>query len=138
MIQMSQVASLFTLFTHHAKTFRDLVFSLRNSLLKTGIFQHEHIAEEQVVSVINFDVHMKKDAEGRRFIERITECIPRFNNTEVPEEEAGFAFRNVVEYQQGKYVASAPISLSCITDMKEQMTVQDAERFGQFIGQRLG
>lgn len=60
MIQMSQVASLFTLFTHHAKTFRDLVFSLRNSLLKTGMFQHEHIAEEQVVSVINFDVHMKK------------------------------------------------------------------------------
>ncbi|WP_366295462.1 ATPase, T2SS/T4P/T4SS family [Paenibacillus sp. AN1007] len=138
MIQMSQVASLFTLFTHHAKTFRDLVFSLRNSLLKTGIFQHEHIAEEQVVSVINFDVHMKKDAEGRRFIERITECIPRFNNTEVPEEEDGFAFRNVVEYQQGKYVASAPISLSCITDMKEQMTVQDAERFGQFIGQHWG
>ena len=38
MIQMSQVASLFTLFTHHAKTFRDLVFSLRNSLLKTGMF----------------------------------------------------------------------------------------------------
>ncbi|WP_336758667.1 ATPase, T2SS/T4P/T4SS family [Paenibacillus sp. USHLN196] len=138
MIQMSQVASLFTLFTHHAKTFRDLVFSLRNSLLKTGMFQHEHIAEEQVVSVINFDVHMKKDAEGRRYIERITECLPRANQGDSVEERAGFAFRNVVEYRDGSYVAIAPISSGSIIDMREQMTLQDAEKFEQFMEQHWG
>ncbi|MBR2563788.1 MAG: pilus assembly protein CpaF, partial [Paenibacillus sp.] len=138
MIQMSQVASLFTLFTHHAKTFRDLVFSLRNSLLKTGMFQHEHIAEEQVVSVINFDVHMKKDAEGRRYIERITECIPRSRHEGCDQEKSGFTFRNVVEYQQGNYVATAPISATSIADMQDQMTLQDAEKFAQFIGQHWG
>ncbi|WP_340386564.1 ATPase, T2SS/T4P/T4SS family [Paenibacillus sp. FSL E2-0151] len=138
MIQMSQVASLFTLFTHHAKTFRDLVFSLRNSLLKTGMFQHEHIAEEQVVSVINFDVHMKKDAEGRRYIERITECLPRANQGDSVEERAGFTFRNVVEYRDGAYVATAPISSGCMMDMREQMTLQDAERFEQFMKQHWG
>ena len=47
MIQMSQVASLFTVFTHHAKTFKDLVQSLRNSLLKSGVFRQEHIAEQR-------------------------------------------------------------------------------------------
>ncbi|WP_342570298.1 ATPase, T2SS/T4P/T4SS family [Paenibacillus sp. FSL R5-0749] len=138
MIQMSQVASLFTLFTHHAKTFRDLVFSLRNSLLKTGMFQHEHIAEEQVVSVINFDVHMKKDAEGRRYIERITECLPRANQGDSVEERAGFTFRNVVEYRDGEYVATAPISSECMLDMREQMTLQDAEKFGHFMKQHWG
>jgi len=138
MIQMSQVASLFTLFTHHAKTFRDLVFSLRNSLLKTGMFQHEHIAEEQVVSVINFDVHMKKDAEGRRYIERITECLPRANQGDSVEERAGFTFRNVVEYRNGEYVATAPISSGCMMDMREQMTLQDAEKFEQFMKQHWG
>ncbi|MBY0117224.1 ATPase, T2SS/T4P/T4SS family [Paenibacillus sp. FSL L8-0435] len=138
MIQMSQVASLFTLFTHHAKTFRDLVFSLRNSLLKTGMFQHEHIAEEQVVSVINFDVHMKKDAEGRRYIERITECLPRANQGDSVEERAGFTFRNVVEYRDGAYVATAPISSGCMMDMREQMTLQDAEKFEQFMKQHWG
>ncbi|KAA8745164.1 ATPase, T2SS/T4P/T4SS family [Paenibacillus sp. UASWS1643] len=138
MIQMSQVASLFTLFTHHAKTFRDLVFSLRNSLLKTGMFQHEHIAEEQVVSVINFDVHMKKDAEGRRYIERITECLPRANQGDSVEERAGFAFRNVVEYRNGAYVATAPISSGSMVDMREQMTLQDAEKFEQFMKQHWG
>ncbi|APO46311.1 pilus assembly protein CpaF [Paenibacillus xylanexedens] len=138
MIQMSQVASLFTLFTHHAKTFRDLVFSLRNSLLKTGMFQHEHIAEEQVVSVINFDVHMKKDAEGRRYIERITECLPRANQGDSVEERAGFTFHNVVEYRDGVYVATAPISSGSMIDMREQMTLQDAERFEQFMKQHWG
>ncbi|WKL02400.1 ATPase, T2SS/T4P/T4SS family [Paenibacillus amylolyticus] len=138
MIQMSQVASLFTLFTHHAKTFRDLVFSLRNSLLKTGMFQHEHIAEEQVVSVINFDVHMKKDAEGRRYIERITECLPRANQGDSVEERAGFTFHNVVEYRDGAYVATAPISSGSMIDMREQMTLQDAKRFEQFMKQHWG
>ncbi|ETT31623.1 Flp pilus assembly protein, ATPase CpaF [Paenibacillus sp. FSL R5-192] len=138
MIQMSQVASLFTLFTHHAKTFRDLVFSLRNSLLKTGMFQHEHIAEEQVVSVINFDVHMKKDAEGRRYIERITECLPRANQGDSVEERAGFTFHNVVEYRDGAYVATAPISSGSMVDMREQMTLQDAEKFELFMKQHWG
>ncbi|WP_338539894.1 ATPase, T2SS/T4P/T4SS family [Paenibacillus tundrae] len=138
MIQMSQVASLFTLFTHHAKTFRDLVFSLRNSLLKTGMFQHEHIAEEQVVSVINFDVHMKKDAEGRRYIERITECLPRAEQSDSVEERNGFTFRNVVEYQNGGYVVTAPISAGSIMDMRDQMTLQDAAEFDRFIAQYWG
>ncbi|MGD0031832.1 MULTISPECIES: ATPase, T2SS/T4P/T4SS family [Paenibacillus] len=138
MIQMSQVASLFTLFTHHAKTFRDLVFSLRNSLLKTGMFQHEHIAEEQVVSVINFDVHMKKDPEGRRYIERITECLPRADQVDSVEERAGFAFRNVIEYKDGEYVVTAPLSPSCIMDMRDQMTLHDASQFEQFIDRHWG
>lgn len=39
MIQAAQVASKFTLFTHHAKTFPDLVTALRNSMLRTGVFK---------------------------------------------------------------------------------------------------
>lgn len=35
MIQAAQVASKFTLFTHHAKTFSNLVTALRNSMLRT-------------------------------------------------------------------------------------------------------
>lgn len=41
MIQAAQVASKFTLFTHHAKTFPDLVTALRNSMLRTGVFTNE-------------------------------------------------------------------------------------------------
>lgn len=73
MIQMAQVASLFTIFTHHAKSSYNLVKSLRNNLLQTGIFSNENIAEEQVAEVIRFDIHLKKDLNGHRYIERITE-----------------------------------------------------------------
>ena len=76
MIQSAQVASKFTLFTHHAKTFPDLVTALRNSMLRAGVFKDEKTAEEQVVSVLNFDIHLVKDFRGRRYIERVTECIP--------------------------------------------------------------
>ena len=76
MIQSAQVASKFTLFTHHAKTFPNLITALRNSMLRAGTFTDERIAEEQVVSVLNFDIHLVKDFRGRRYIERVTECIP--------------------------------------------------------------
>ena len=80
MLQMAQVASLFTLFTHHAKTTDNLVKALRNNLLQTGAFSNEKIAEQQVADVINFDIHLTKDISGHRYIERITEVIPVESN----------------------------------------------------------
>ena len=82
MIQSAQVASKFTLFTHHAKTFPDLVTALRNSMLRAGVFKNEKTAEEQVVQVLNFDIHLVKDYRGNRYIERITECVPVENKNE--------------------------------------------------------
>lgn len=75
-IQTSQVASDFTLITHHAKTTESLVYSLRNSLLKTAMFSNEAIAEQQVVSVLEFDIHLRLTHSGERYIERITEIVP--------------------------------------------------------------
>lgn len=164
MIQMSQVASLFTVFTHHAKTFKDLVQSLRNSLLKSGMFRQEDIAEQQVVSVINFDIHLRRDHNGKRYIERITECIPcewEFFGEVMSEEEETLAefgqshakhsvdrshpsvrhryiSRNVVEYRNGGYEAVAPLSKRSIREMEEQMLPQDIESFRNFIRESWG
>ena len=60
LIQSGKVASKATLFTHHAKSTNMLIKSLRNSLLKTGVFKNEEVAEEEVSSVINFDIHLEK------------------------------------------------------------------------------
>ncbi|GAB6930170.1 hypothetical protein JCM10914A_41530 [Paenibacillus sp. JCM 10914] len=135
MIQMSQVASLFTVFTHHAKTFNDLVQSLRNSLLKSGVFRQEHIAEQQVISSINFDIHLKKDASGNRYIERITECIPWDDNTGLQKGPSGkpYTARNIIEYQSGRYVAIASMSEQTIQAMTEQMQPEDAASFESFV-----
>lgn len=74
-IQMSQVASRMTICTHHAKTTPDLVVWMRDALLKDGGLSNERAAEQEVVSCINFDVHMELNG-SHRYIERITEIIP--------------------------------------------------------------
>ncbi len=163
MIQAAQVASKFTLFTHHAKTFPNLVTALRNSMLRNGDFTNETVAEEQVVQVLNFDIHLVKDFKGRRYIERITECIPiedvndytfdhqkektlegkfeKFvdNATKYYSKETNkelFKYVNVMEYQDGSYVITNKISDKNLTEMIRNMDDTDATAFKEFV-QRL-
>lgn len=94
LIQTAMVASKFTLFTHHAKTTKNLVTSIRNSLISTGKFSNEVIATNQVISVLDIDIHMVKDNYGNRFIERITEIT---KNTEI-------ITKDIIVIENGKYV----------------------------------
>jgi len=89
MIQLGQVASLFTIFSHHGKTAKDLVYSLRNSLVNAGGFTNMLTAEQQVVDVVKIDIHLDYTPDGKRYIERISELIrldegvpyPEYDNT---------------------------------------------------------
>ncbi len=165
MIQSAQVASKFTLFTHHAKTFPDLVTALRNSMLRAGVFKDERTAEEQVVQVLNFDIHLVKDFRGRRYIERITECIPveerneytfdyrKEKTTEKKIEKFMdnatmfftkttnrelYQYRNILEYHDGTYVLTNPISEENIKAMLNNMDDTDAEEFKKFVKKNWG
>ena len=40
-------------------------------MLRIGQFTNEKTAEEQVVQVLNFDIHLTKDFKGKRYVERI-------------------------------------------------------------------
>ncbi len=165
MIQMAQVASLFTLFTHHAKTTTDLVLSLRNSLLKCEMFSSEKIAEQQVVSVLDFDIHLTRDVDGHRYIERITEIIGTDMDQPYPEDwrfesepersamrfqesvqqyfervtdRKAFQTRNIIEYRNGRYVAVHPVTAMHVQEMTEAMRPAEAKAFETFIGQFWG
>jgi len=160
MIQAAQVASKFTLFTHHAKTFPDLVTALRNSMLRTGVFKNELVAEEQVVSVLNFNVHLVKDFRGNRYIQRVTECIPvidkndynynsrnettlegKFdtfieNSTKYFAKETNkelYKYQNIMEYQDGKFVLTNKITDKNIGEMIINMDEQDSAAFREFV-----
>jgi len=166
MIQTAQVASLFTLFTHHAKKFPDLVMSLRNSLLKSNVFSNERIAEEQIIRVLNFDIHMERDITGKRYIERITECIPldtdyyepvdiyKINNSDDRDrltKEAqytyytrmlggrSYSYRNIIEFdlENNRYVLKNKISDANIKTMKKAMMPEDRKLFSEFLGREF-
>ena len=165
MIQSAQVASKFTLFTHHAKTFPNLVTALRNSMLRAGVFKNERTAEEQVVQVLNFDIHLLKDFRGRRYIERITECIPveerneyTFDHRNEKTMEGKFdkfvdnatvfftkttnrelyKHRNVLEFDGDKYVLTNPISEQNIIEMRNNMEDVYIKEFDAFLERNWG
>ncbi|WP_207952309.1 ATPase, T2SS/T4P/T4SS family [Paenibacillus turpanensis] len=165
MIQMAQVASLFTLFTHHAKTFPSLIYSLRNSLLATGVFSNEKIAEKQVVDVIGFNIHLVKNEAGHRYIERITECVPLDDTASYPSayknmpdleskldafmdtmteyfarstDRKSFDFQNVVEWRDGAYIAGPRLTERNIREMLRHMNSEDAKQFRAFLDRYWG
>ena len=160
MIQAAQVASKFTLFTHHAKTFPNLVTALRNSMLRTGVFKDEKIAEEQVIQVLNFDVHLVKDFRGKRYIERVTECIPVENKNNYTFEHRNqktlegkidkfldnatnyftkitdrqiYKYVNILEYVNDEYVITNKISEQNLKEMRDNMDETDQELFDEFV-----
>ena len=73
------------------------MLSLRNSLLKEGSFSNEQVATQQVVNVVNFDVHLHLDREGRRYVERVTQIRER------PDLSAGYELIDLVVYENGSY-----------------------------------
>ena len=165
MIQAAQVASKFTLFTHHAKTFPNLVTALRNSMLRTGVFKDEKTAEEQVIQVLNFDIHLVKDFRGRRYIERVTECIPIENKnnytydhrkektlegkldkfldnatnyfTKITDRET-YRYVNIMEYIDDGYVITNKISEQNLQEMRANMDETDQEAFDKFVEENWG
>ena len=165
MIQSAQVASKFTLFTHHAKTFPDLVTALRNSMLRAGVFRNEKTAEEQVVQVLNFDIHLVKDFRGRRYIERVTECIPVEEKNEYTYDHRKektiegkldkfmdnatiyfskttnkelYKYVNIMEYHDGSYILTNPISEHNIREMRNNMDDSDIDGFDNFLQRNWG
>jgi pilus assembly protein CpaF len=165
MIQMAQVASLFTLFTHHAKTTENLIYAIRNNLLQTRVFSNEKVAEQQVADVINFDIHLNKTITGHRYIERITEIIPLNQYSDYPDmyknmeneetrqaefmktmeafftrmtDRKNFITKDIIRWEDGNYVVGCPISKKAKHEMKRYMQPKEALGFEDFIQRNWG
>lgn len=123
MVESGQVGSLFTLFTHHAKTTRALILSLRNSLLKEGNFSNEQVAAQQVVNVVNFDVHLHLDREGRRFVERITQIRER------PDLPEGYELVDLIIYENGCYRQISRLDPATRQRMERWMSETERKEF---------
>lgn len=134
-------------------------------MLRTGVFTDEKTAEEQVVQVLNFDVHQIKDFRGKRYIERITECIPIESKNEYTfdhrkektlegkfdkffdnathyfsksTDKQMYTYRNILEYIDGEYVITNPITNVNIKEMRNNMDEADVEEFDKFIEKHWG
>ena len=149
LVQLSQVASKFTIFTHHAKTAENLVMSLRNSLLQEGGFTNESVAEEQVIDTVNFDIHMNKSVEGHRYIERITEILPWYED-DVSYDDLGsekdkyykqmtrrhmFKTVDIVTYEENQYILKNKLSRRAVQTIFYNLTQEEQKEFTLFFGE---
>ena len=119
---MSQVASLFTIFTHHAKTTENLIKYMRNALIVSGSFNNENIALEQVIDAIRFDIHIEKDIYGHRYIERISEIVKN-------QSDKGYEIRDIVRYTETGYVMVNGFSKDVSLNMCKHFSSDDREVF---------
>ena len=77
MLELGQVASLFTIFSIHTNTGDDLVNYLVNAVVavSNGAATPETVLP-QVLDVVKCDIHFDYDIYGHRYVERVTEIIP--------------------------------------------------------------
>ena len=110
--------------------------------------------------VLNFDIHLVKDFRGRRYIERVTECIPVEEKNEYTFDHRKektlegkidkfmdnatyyftkstnkelYRYQNILEYHDGTYVLTNKISDNNIREMLNNMDDADAEDFIKFV-----
>lgn len=122
MLQTGQMASLCTLFTHHANSTRSLIHALQNSLLKTGSFSDEMAAQRQVIEAIHFHVHLQKDVMGQRNVDYISEIVP----LEKTDGGGGlYEERVLVKRMDDCYVLCNAISETSLNDMKSYLTKEE-------------
>ena len=134
-------------------------------MLRAGVFTNEKTAEEQVVQVLNFDIHLVKDFRGRRYIERVTECIPVEDDTTYDRdyksektmdgkvekffenattyfakstEQKLYTYQNIMEYVDGEYVITNKITDKNLREMRENMDESDVEEFDKFVEKHWG
>lgn len=84
-VQVAQSGSRMAITTLHHETTQKLIEYLRNALVSECGISDVHVAEQQVIDLISYDIHMVHDVTGHHFIERITK-IERCETADIPEE----------------------------------------------------
>ena len=128
LVQIAQNASAFTLFTHHAKDTTALIHYIRNSLLMQGNFRNEKVALMQAVSSVRINIHIKKNAFGERYIEKISEIIP-------VETEGGFTEKIIACNSKGKYILKDELSRETEEAIYERLAENENLDFVKYIRQ---
>lgn len=158
MIQLAMTGSLFTLFSHHANEAKDLVLTLRNSLVNAGGFDNMTTAEKQVTDVLKINIHLDFTPDGKRYIKRITEITqleegipyPEFNK-ELGSEESeyelnkeyytrqtdriSFSTRDILVYDTDTdtYLANEEFSDGLRKKIRGALSKKERDDFDKFI-----
>lgn len=162
MIQTGRVASLFTIFSHHGKTAPDTVYALSDSIVAATGMSDRAVAEKQVIDVLHVDVHLDYTADGKYYVERITEIIKLPESIPYPEldpdnldwsraqiereyytrstDRKTFEVQDIIKYDldTDTYFVVAPPSIGLTKDMMAFMDKDKRDQFTEFLQKEFG
>lgn len=116
LIQTAKVASLFAMFTHHAKTTKDLVEAIADNLLQERLFADKKEAVAACAEILNIDIHLR-NVKGNRHLEYIHEVIP-LKDIEYPSERLENGEITAIANQMDKALLDAQEYFRRSTDPK--------------------
>lgn len=140
MIQLAMTGSLMTIFSHHANTAKDLVLTIRNSLVNAGGFSNMTTAEKQVTDVLKINIHLGFE-DGKRFVKRITEIkqfdegIPYPEYDEAQPEKARFNLDREYYYRETDRISFSTHDI--LRYNKDTDTYEIGEAFSPYLYDRL-
>lgn len=120
-----------TIFGHHARNLPMLIRYMRNSALNCKIFANEAIAEDQIVSILDYNIQLGDPIDNEnRYISKIVECNPypdgngnRFTEVEILS----------YDVDNSKYVLKNKPSLQKISEIKGKLLKADREEFDRLL-----
>ena len=145
-VSLCQVGSKATMCTLHCVTTEDVVDYLRNSVMSSGTFRDEMIAEEQIVNSLNLDIHWEKTPNGLRYIKYMNEIVP-LPREEEREKEAmpsiaqslrlmsrkrAFKVREIIAYEDGRYVLKNNFSERSTQRIYKNLSMTERKEFEAF------
>lgn len=158
-IKSALAASECVYWTDHSVSDDELVQTHRNACMNIGLFSDEIKAEEQVLSVLKWNIHLKNnEEEGYRYIDRITEFIRVdtneyncnndqegfFKNTKLYFEKKTnakkYKTKNIIEFDENKkaYVLKNEFSEKKIDEIMSKLKRKDKDSFLTLLDQMKG
>ena len=138
MIQLAMTGSLMTIFSHHANTAKDLVLTIRNSLVNAGGFSNMSTAEKQVTDALKINIHLGFDSgTGKRYIERITEIKQFDEGLPYPEYDENDPQASKYALEKEYYYRSTDRISFSTHDILRYNTQTDTYEVGEFFSDYL-
>lgn len=140
MIQLAMTGSLMTIFSHHANTGKDLVLTLRNSLVNAGGFSNMQTAEKQVTDCLKLNIHLGFE-EGLRFVKRITEIYQFEEGVPYPDFDPDDPQKSLYDLQKEYYYRQTDrISFECHDILYFNLNRKEyviGDHFSDYLYQRI-
>lgn len=147
-IEAGEVGGSQFMFTNHAKTAKDLIEYCRNSTIKVSGFNNEKLIDRMCARILNFDIHLEREFEGKRYPSRITQILPSnlydypSDLTEATKEyyyrrtdRREFDDVDIMRFEDNEFIFTNPLNEFVVKEIYAALPIDERDEFLNFTKQ---